>query len=187
KITWIGQHPSIHPVEALLLDYDYLVTKRKIESDDDIVDFLTPVTQFVEAAIVDANVGELEAGSIIQLERRGYFIVDKVASMSEVGAVTLIRIPDGKAASMASKHVSTGEVAVKSAGNGSNPWDKGKTAGKKAKSPAAVAAGPSDAEKLGLPGQADASEMYKVGTVYGNVALEDPSTVSEMYATKKIY
>ncbi|KAJ2741863.1 glutamate--tRNA ligase, partial [Coemansia sp. BCRC 34301] len=169
KITWLGQHPEVHPVEALLMDYDYLFTKKKIDADDDIRDFLTPVTQFVDAAIVDANVGELPAGTIIQLERRGYFIVDKVASMSEVGAVTLIRIPDGKAASMASKHV--GEVAVTTKGSGAgNPWDKGKTkAGAKA-SPAA----------------AD-PEMYKVNQVYGDVALEDPSKVSAMYSTKKIY
>ncbi|KAJ2434954.1 glutamate--tRNA ligase, partial [Coemansia sp. RSA 2424] len=109
KITWLGQHPDVHPVEALLLDYDYLITKKKIEGEEDLTDFLTPVTEFVEAAIVDANVGELSVGAIIQLERRGYFIVDKVAGMSEVGAVNLIRIPDGKAASLASKHV--GEVA----------------------------------------------------------------------------
>ncbi|KAJ2783054.1 glutamate--tRNA ligase, partial [Coemansia linderi] len=34
KITWLGQHPAAHPVEALLLDYDYLITKKKVEADE---------------------------------------------------------------------------------------------------------------------------------------------------------
>ncbi|KAJ2868914.1 glutamate--tRNA ligase [Coemansia erecta] len=104
KLTWLGQHPEAHPVEAILVDYDYLITKKKLEDGDDIEDVLTPVTEFVEPAITDANVGRLPRGAIIQLERSGYFIVDKIAGESELGLVTLIRIPDGKVATMASKH-----------------------------------------------------------------------------------
>ncbi|KAJ2813387.1 glutamate--tRNA ligase, partial [Coemansia sp. 'formosensis'] len=64
KITWLGQHPATHPVEALLVDYDYLITKKKVDADEDVRDFLTPVTRFEDAAIVDANVAELAAGTV---------------------------------------------------------------------------------------------------------------------------
>ncbi|KAJ2062596.1 glutamate--tRNA ligase [Coemansia sp. S146] len=173
KITWLGQHPTVHPVEALLLDYDYLITKKKVDADEDVRDYLTPVTKFEEAAIVDANVGELPAGTVIQLERKGYFIIDQVAATSQVGAVELIKIPDGKAASMASKH--TGEVSVKSAGSAGNPWDK-----KKGKAAKPVSA-------LGLGSQSESSSMYEVKPVYGDIDLEDTKSVTSMYSTGKIY
>ncbi|KAJ2157739.1 glutamate--tRNA ligase [Coemansia sp. RSA 552] len=179
KITWLGQDPTVHPVEALLVDYDYLITKKKLEADDSVEDLLTPTTEFADAAIVDANVGRLEKGAIIQLERRGYYIVDKLASESELGAVTLIRIPDGKASSLASKH--QGEPAApkkaKVAGGAKgSPWDKPKRQEKR----------DPDAP-LGLAPPKDVSAMHSVSPVYGDVALDDPKKITSMYETKKFY
>ncbi|KAJ2714986.1 glutamate--tRNA ligase [Coemansia spiralis] len=186
KITWLGQSPAVHPVEAELVDYDYLITKKKLEEEDSVEEALTPVTRFSDPAIVDANVGRLEKGAIVQLERRGYYIVDQTAAESQVGRVTLILIPDGRAASTASKHqATTPEVAAKqpakktAAAKGS-PWAKG--AAKGTRKPAA---GP-DAS-LGLPQPANVSSMYDITPVYGDVALEDPSAVSAMYQTDKFY
>ncbi|PIA12915.1 glutamyl-tRNA synthetase, partial [Coemansia reversa NRRL 1564] len=104
KITWLGQAPDLHPVEAMLADYDYLITKKKLEKDDSIEDVLTPVTEFLEPAIVDVNVDSLQQGAIIQLERRGYYIVDKTRAQNDLGLVTLIKIPDGKATNLAIKY-----------------------------------------------------------------------------------
>ncbi|KAJ2102300.1 glutamate--tRNA ligase [Coemansia sp. S100] len=176
KLTWLGQHPTVHPVEALLLDYDYLITKKKVDAEEDVRDYLTPVTKFEEPAIVDANVGELPVGTIIQLERKGYYIIDQVAATSQVGAVELIKIPDGKAASMAIKH--TGEASVKSAASSAgNPWDK-KKKGKAAAKPA---------NALGLLSPSESSSMYEVKPVYGDIDLESASSVTSMYSTGKIY
>ncbi|KAJ2771937.1 hypothetical protein GGI18_004950, partial [Coemansia linderi] len=95
---------------------------------------------------------------------------------SEVGAVTLIRIPDGKAASMAIKH--SGEVSVRSAGSSAaNPWDK--------KKKQAAAAKPANA--LGLGAQSDVTQMYEVKPVYGDMELDSASSVTSMYSTGKIY
>ncbi|KAJ2002312.1 glutamate--tRNA ligase [Coemansia thaxteri] len=187
KITWLGQDPAVHPVEALLLDYDYLITKRKPEEEDSIEDLLTPVTEFVDAALVDANVAELQVGAIIQLERRGYFIVDKVASQSELGAINLIRIPDGTAATVAIKHnvASTPSVASKSSTAAANPWDKKKAPAAICSKPAMPANQSSDA--LGLPSQGQVSDMYGTKLVYGDMGLEHPSSVCDMYVTKNIY
>ncbi|KAJ1729138.1 glutamate--tRNA ligase [Coemansia sp. Benny D160-2] len=201
KLTWLAQHPQIHPVEAVMLDYDYLITKKKLEDGDDIADALTPTTEFVEPAIVDANVGALPAGSIIQLERIGYFIVDRVAADSELGVVSLIRIPDGKAATMASKHRGDSAAASKALDGKKeskplakgSPWDKGNASkAKKAQlpsaSPAPAAAASAAADSaLGLPRHDAVTSMYRTPHMHGEVALPPSSDVTAMYQTKKYY
>jgi len=87
-------------VEVTLLDYDYLITKKKLEEEDDVKDFVPPVTEFREEAVADANVKTLKAGDIIQFERKGYYIFD---GRAENGKLEFIRIPDGRAAGLASK------------------------------------------------------------------------------------
>ncbi|KAJ1871924.1 glutamate--tRNA ligase [Coemansia sp. RSA 990] len=176
KITWLGQDSAMHPVEALLVDYDYLITKKKLEEDDEIIDVLTPVTEFDEPAIVDANVGNLSKGSIIQLERRGYYIVDKLANESELGLITLIKIPDGKASSMASKHNQ----------NETNAPAPSKKSQKAAKSSKNQKKQDPDAA-LGLPRPEDVCNMYKTDPMYGDVKLANPKDVSSMYETSKFY
>ncbi|KAG6883535.1 hypothetical protein C0993_005631 [Termitomyces sp. T159_Od127] len=100
KITWLSQSTSANPLAPVtLLDYDYLITKKKLEEGDDVADFITPVTEFREEAVADANVKDLKKGDIIQFERKGYYIYDgEVDSVKE-----FILIPDGRAASIASK------------------------------------------------------------------------------------
>ncbi|KIY73190.1 glutamate-tRNA ligase [Cylindrobasidium torrendii FP15055 ss-10] len=93
KITWLAQEGDLIPVT--LLDYDYLITKKKLEEDDDVKDFATPVTEFKEDALADANVQDLKKGDYMQFERKGYYIYD--------GEGQYIKIPDGRAAGIASK------------------------------------------------------------------------------------
>lgn len=178
KITWLGQsaQDAEHPKEALLLDYDYLITKKKLEEDDSFEDWLTPTTEFVEQALVDHNVGDLPVGSVLQLERKGYFVVDKLEGQSEVGCVTLVRVPDGKASNMASKHKEDPNAVKKSKGGG-NPWDKKAKKAKKADMDQA----------LDLPAHDRVSSMYATQKVYGDVGLLDAGKITSMYATKKIY
>jgi len=113
KITWLPNPTATHPlVEVTLLDYDYLITKKKLDDDDDmgsssIPDFVTPVTEFAEAAVADANVLSLSKGAIIQFERKGYYILDNIVG-GESKTYEFIHIPDGRAASLASKAMTTG-------------------------------------------------------------------------------
>ncbi|KAJ6624520.1 glutamate-tRNA ligase [Mycena sp. CBHHK59/15] len=100
KITWLSQSTETHPLTpVVLLDYDYLITKKKLEENDNVADFVTPVTEFREAALADANVDDLAKGDIMQFERKGYFVFDGIVD----GKHEFIRIPDGRAASLASK------------------------------------------------------------------------------------
>lgn len=92
KLTWLADTKDVTPVE--LIDFDHLINKDKIEEDESFEDFLTKDTEFHSSALADLNVRDLEVGSIIQFERKGYFRVDKAANGNE--PAVLFTIPDGK-------------------------------------------------------------------------------------------
>ncbi|CAG8669026.1 9617_t:CDS:2, partial [Funneliformis mosseae] len=98
KITWLADTKSIS--EVVLIDYDYLINKKKLEEGDEVENFVTEKTEFLTDALADSNVKELKKGDIIQFERRGYHILDNDPSEP---VLRFIRIPDGKASNMASK------------------------------------------------------------------------------------
>lgn len=93
KLTWLSNEPSLANVE--LRDFDHLITKDKLDDGDDVADFLTPQTEFRTHAQADLNVRELKAGQVIQLERKGYFVVDK-AYEKEGDEIVMFAVPDGK-------------------------------------------------------------------------------------------
>lgn len=99
KISWLSYGDEL--VESLLVDYDFLITKKKVEEGDSVEQLVTPVSEFKTPAYADANVAELKKGDIIQFERKGYYILDAPATDSK--PAFFIRIPDGKVASIASK------------------------------------------------------------------------------------
>lgn len=93
KITWLataGQ--ELIPVE--LVDFDYLITKDKLEEDDNVDDFLNPKTLFRTEALADGNVADLKEDDIIQFERKGYFRVDRAFKHGE--KAVMFCIPTGK-------------------------------------------------------------------------------------------
>ncbi|KAL1737833.1 hypothetical protein HDZ31DRAFT_70726, partial [Schizophyllum fasciatum] len=87
KTTWLAAEPAqdsaailtappgidaaLAPVPITLLDYDYLITKKKLEEGDEVQDYLTPQTEFRVAAVADGNVRSLKKGDVIQFERKG--------------------------------------------------------------------------------------------------------------------
>ena len=100
KITWLAQPTSDHPLASVaLVDFDYLITKKKLQDEDEVADYVTPVSEFKEVAYADANVLDLQRGDIIQFERKGYYIYDNEVD----GIREFFKIPDGKAAGIASK------------------------------------------------------------------------------------
>ncbi|KAI8802042.1 tRNA synthetases class I, catalytic domain-containing protein [Cladochytrium replicatum] len=164
KVTWLsrkGPQAEQEPVRAILFDYDYLITKKKIEQDDEMEDFLTPVTEFKTEAWCDGNVRGLKRGDIIQLERKGYYICDK-AWAGNNSEVHLIYIPDGKLASVQSRAatVATASLPVIAGSAGSSAAVEGERAAE----------------------QATASKMYVVKSFvdFGKVELGD----SKMYNVK---
>ncbi|KAI3542733.1 glutamyl-tRNA synthetase [Colletotrichum filicis] len=94
KVTWLST-AGTKLVKAELWDFDYLINKDKLEEDDVLEKVLNPNTSTMETALCDAGVGELKKDDIIQLERRGFYRVDK--GLDEGDVVVLFNIPTGKA------------------------------------------------------------------------------------------
>ncbi|KAG8937655.1 hypothetical protein FRC00_002983 [Tulasnella sp. 408] len=90
KITWLAASSDAHPlVPITLIDYDYLTSKKKLEEDDDVKDFVTPQTEFRTPAFSDANI------------LKGISFCDRAAEDGK--EAEFVKILDEKAASLASK------------------------------------------------------------------------------------
>ncbi|CAA7271612.1 unnamed protein product [Cyclocybe aegerita] len=156
KITWLAQPTPDHLLApVVLVDFDYLISKKKLEEKDNVADFVTPVSEFKDYAYADANVLELKKGDIIQFERKGYYIYDNEVN----GAREFFKIPDGKAAGIASK---AGTPAV-------------------ASTPTALASTPALAKVEDAP----PTTMYKVDKIYGDDTKAE--LTSNMYKVDNIY
>jgi glutamyl-tRNA synthetase len=70
-----------------------------------IEDAVNKESKFETQALAEFCVNEVKEGDVIQLERRGYFYVDKLAS--ESGPIRLHFLPDGK-----SKNISVIETKI---------------------------------------------------------------------------
>ncbi|PYI09636.1 glutamyl-tRNA synthetase [Aspergillus sclerotiicarbonarius CBS 121057] len=76
KITWLAKEPAnMVPVE--LHAFDYLITKEKLEKDEDVASCLTSPSETRTEAWADCNVMDLCEDDIIQFDRTGYFRVDR--------------------------------------------------------------------------------------------------------------
>lgn len=96
KVTWLSTQGT-ELVKAELWEFDYLITKDKLEEEDDLEKFLNPKTATMEEAWCDEGVRDLKKDDIIQLERRGYYRVDAGVDEGEKkGTVILFAIPTGK-------------------------------------------------------------------------------------------
>ncbi|KAJ7298321.1 hypothetical protein O6H91_Y004100 [Diphasiastrum complanatum] len=93
KLTWLPETEEL--VNLSLVELDLLITKKKLEENDDLVSFLNPVTRLEIPAVGDSNMRNLKRGEIVQLERKGYFICDSPFIRSSK-PITLILIPDGR-------------------------------------------------------------------------------------------
>eukprot|EP01033_Poteriospumella_lacustris_P011548 gene11547-8231_t len=95
KLSWLTQ--SADNVSAVLVDFDHLLSKAKIEEDEDFKNFVNPVTRRETAALVDPLLRTLPSGTVLQLERKGFFRLDKAYdTQSGQTTIQLFAIPDGK-------------------------------------------------------------------------------------------
>ena len=60
KITWLADTSSVS--EVVLIDYDYLINKKKLEEGDEVENFVTEKTEFLTDALADSNVKESKKG-----------------------------------------------------------------------------------------------------------------------------
>lgn len=188
KITWLSSStpPSNKLVDIKLLDYDYLITKKRLEDDDDLTSLLTPVTEFSVDAVADSNVRDLKKGDIIQFERKGYYIVDKAFGEEGADHVELILIPDGKASSVASKFAVEKEkkdLAEKEAEKGKKEEVRGK--GKEEKKEIVVEKKEVENEGNRLPELAPDEAVETVLLSEGTKGFEQP-VKTKMYRVESL-
>jgi glutamyl-tRNA synthetase len=92
KVTWLSTDQNLIPIE--LVDFDYLITKDKLEAEDTLEDFLNPSTETRTKALADCNVAELKVDDIVQFDRKGFFRIDRAFKHGE--AVVAFQVPTGK-------------------------------------------------------------------------------------------
>lgn len=97
KITWIANVKK--ELTATLFEFDNLISKEKLDEDDNFQDHINPNTLASSEVIGDIGLKSLQKNEIIQLERRGFYRVDRPYINDEMG-IHLFMIPDGKAKAM---------------------------------------------------------------------------------------
>lgn len=110
KLHWVSVAPEFAPVDVLLREYDNLIIKAKPEEDDKMEDIINRDSLFETVAAVESGITMLNVGDKCQLERRGYFRVDK----KDGNKLVMIKIPDGKQKPMS---VVQGKLNKKNLGN----------------------------------------------------------------------
>ncbi|KAL8481857.1 hypothetical protein ACS0TY_028126 [Phlomoides rotata] len=79
----------------MLVDFDYLITKKKLEEDEDFVDVVNPSTRTETSTLGECDMHNLKRGDVIQLERKGNYRCDApLVRLSN--PIVLFAIPDGK-------------------------------------------------------------------------------------------
>lgn len=95
KITWIANvASSLTP--CVLVTFDHLLTKDKLEEDDKLEDFVNRDSVSKVDVFGDSNMKTLQAGSIVQFERKGYFRLDRAYNVETGEPAEFFLIPDGK-------------------------------------------------------------------------------------------
>ncbi|GJW25802.1 glutamate--tRNA ligase, cytoplasmic [Tanacetum coccineum] len=93
KLSWLPEINELAPLT--LVEFGYLIKKRKLDKGEDFIDVLNRDTKKEIAAVGDANMRKLKRGDILQLERKGYFRCD-VPFVSPSKPIVLYAIPDGR-------------------------------------------------------------------------------------------
>ena len=101
KLSWLAATSSVSSMTTCVLtEFDHLVTKGKLEDDDKLEDFVNPSTIATTTVLADAGLKTLQQDEVIQLERRGFYRVDRPYQGNEEKPMILYMIPDGKQKSM---------------------------------------------------------------------------------------
>jgi len=105
KLTWLDGSAAAQAdmVPLSFVELDTLVTVPKVEEGVDFESIVNPKTWFETAGMGEAALRSVKKGDTIQISRRGFFIVESLASVPSQGQgpesatpMQLILIPDGR-------------------------------------------------------------------------------------------
>ncbi|CAP38175.1 Protein CBR-EARS-1 [Caenorhabditis briggsae] len=110
KVTWLGdvKTESGKPIPVVTAEYDHIISKAIIGKDEDWKQFINFNSVHYKKMIGEPAIKNVKKGDIIQLQRKGFYIVDQPYSQkSELSGVEtpllLISIPDGHTGKEAEK------------------------------------------------------------------------------------
>ncbi|KJK78036.1 hypothetical protein H634G_06619 [Metarhizium anisopliae BRIP 53293] len=94
KVHWLAAHGA-EIARTELWEFDYLLTKDSLVKGDKLDHYLNPVTSWLTDILVGSEFGQLLEGDIIQIERKGYFRMDKSIGQGPSSKAVLFKIPTG--------------------------------------------------------------------------------------------
>lgn len=77
-----------------IFEFGHLITKDAIREEDDVANFVNKNSKIQSTAYGEKDLATLRKGDFLQIERRGYYFVDK--DIQNDGEIVLHFIPDGK-------------------------------------------------------------------------------------------
>lgn len=100
KLTWLVDSTKAPLTPAVCVSFDHLINKGVLSKDEDFKQFIGHETRFETSMFGEDELKHLKRGDIVQLQRKGFFIVDeeyKEPSLSSCKAapVVFFSIPDG--------------------------------------------------------------------------------------------
>lgn len=102
KVTWLeGSNPS-NTIPAFLTYYDHIIKKPVVGKDEDFKQYINRDSKLTVSAVVDGALKNATKGTVIQIQRKGFFIVDEpydgestVDFTGKPKPIVLISVPDG--------------------------------------------------------------------------------------------
>ena len=120
---WVPLKEGLY-TKAVVREYGHLITVKKLEDNMKIEDIVNENSKFGTTIYIEKIIEEAKTGDKVQLERRGYCVVDSVAEGDKLLQFNFI--PDGKTKAQS---IISGKVDAKAVNKG----DKDDTEEKKAK------------------------------------------------------
>lgn len=94
KITWLAAAEGENKLtRAQLWAFDHLLAKDALNKHDKLEDNLNRNSASMSEVLCDAHLTRLKEGDFIQLERKGFFRLDKAAEKGADGKVILFKVP----------------------------------------------------------------------------------------------
>lgn len=93
KVTWLASSPSAPFTPVKCFHFDHIISKAVLDKDEDFKSYCTHQTEFEFDLLGDVEMKGLKKGEIVQISRRGYYIVDKEYSGDQ--PLILFNIPEG--------------------------------------------------------------------------------------------
>jgi len=120
---WVPMKEGLY-TKAVIREFGHLITVKKLEDNMKIEDVVNNNSKFETEVYIEKIIEEAQKGDKIQLERRGYCVIDSMAEGDKL--IQLNFIPDGKTKAQS---IISGKVDAKALAKG----DKDDTEEKKAK------------------------------------------------------